>query len=41
MGDPSVREFIRDLHGDKYGVELSMKPQDDEPQASFRKLNVS
>lgn len=38
---PPVRDFIRDLHSDKYGVDLTLKPEDDIPQASFRKLNVS
>ena len=39
--NPHVRDFIRDLHSGKYGVDLSLKPEDDIPQASFRKLNVS
>lgn len=38
---PDVRDFIRDLHSGKYGVDLTLKPNDDTPQASFRKLNVS
>ena len=38
---PNVRDFIRDLHSGKYGVDQSLKPNDDIPQASFRKLNVT
>ncbi|KAK3579210.1 hypothetical protein CHS0354_022755 [Potamilus streckersoni] len=38
---PKVRKFIVDLHSGKYGVDLSKKSKDNEPQASFRKLNVS
>ncbi|KAL4234455.1 hypothetical protein ACF0H5_006101 [Mactra antiquata] len=41
LRQPKVREFIRDLHSGKYGVDLSIKQYDDTPQASFRKLNVS
>lgn len=41
MTQPTVRAFIRDLHSGKYGVDLSMKPDDDIPQSSFRKLDVS
>lgn len=41
LSKPDVRDFILDLHSGKYGVDLSLKPCDDEPQASFRKLNVS
>ncbi|KAH3769039.1 hypothetical protein DPMN_170286 [Dreissena polymorpha] len=41
MAKPEVRAFIKDLHSGQYGVDLSLKPHDDEPQASFRKLNVS
>ena len=38
---PEVREEIMALSSDKYGVDLAKKPKDSEPQASFRKLNVS
>ncbi|XP_045191451.1 alpha-tocopherol transfer protein-like [Mercenaria mercenaria] len=38
---PDVKDFIQELHSGKYGVDLCLKPQDDLPQASFRKLNVS
>ncbi|KAL3860718.1 hypothetical protein ACJMK2_010803 [Sinanodonta woodiana] len=38
---PKIKKFIVDLHSGKYGVDLSKKSKDSEPQASFRKLNVS
>lgn len=38
---PEARGFLRDLHSGKYGVDMALKPSDNEPQASFRKLNVS
>ncbi|WAR12318.1 TTPAL-like protein [Mya arenaria] len=41
MRQPQARDFIRDLHSGKYGVDLALKPDTVEPQASFRKLNVS
>lgn len=39
--DPKVQAFLHDYYNGPYGVDLSKKPKDDEPQASFRKLNVS
>ena len=39
--DPKVKAFLDDLYNGPYGVDLSKKPKDDVPQASFRKLNVS
>ena len=38
---PEVRNEILMMSSSKYGVDLAKKPKDDEPQASFRKLNVS
>lgn len=38
---PEVREEILQLTSDRYGVDLAKKPKEEEPQASFRKLNVS
>ena len=38
---PEVRDEILALTSGKYRVDLAKKPKDDEPQASFRKLNVS
>lgn len=38
---PEVREEILALSSDQYGIDRAKKPKDDEPQASFRKLNVS
>ncbi|KAL3860411.1 hypothetical protein ACJMK2_010535 [Sinanodonta woodiana] len=32
--------FLRDLYNGPYGVDILQKPKDDEPLASFRKLNV-
>lgn len=37
---PEVNEHIKSLTNGQYGVDLKLKPSDDEPQASFRKLNV-
>lgn len=41
LKDPKVKAFLHDYYNGPYGVDLSKKPKDDVPQASFRKLNVS
>ena len=41
LKNPKVKAFLHDLYNGPYHVDLSKKPKDDEPQASFRKLNVS
>ena len=38
---PEVRDEILALSSDQYGIDFSKKPKEQEPQASFRKLNVS
>ncbi|KAL3860409.1 hypothetical protein ACJMK2_010533 [Sinanodonta woodiana] len=38
--EPNNLAFLRDLYNGPYGVDILKKPKDDEPQASFRKLNV-
>ena len=37
---PEVVEHITKLTHGEYGVDLKLKPADEEPAASFRKLNV-
>ncbi|KAL3860412.1 hypothetical protein ACJMK2_010536 [Sinanodonta woodiana] len=39
--EPKNLAFLRDLYNGPYGVDMIKKPKDDEPQASFRKLNVA
>lgn len=41
MQRPDVRDEILALSSGKYGMDFAKKPKDEEPQASFRKLNVS
>ena len=41
MKRPEVRDEILALSSGKYGIDFTKKPKEAEPQASFRKLNVS
>lgn len=36
-----VVQRVRDLTSGKYGIDQSLRPNDDGPAESFRKLNVS
>ncbi|KAK3598428.1 hypothetical protein CHS0354_016426 [Potamilus streckersoni] len=38
--EPKNLAFLRDLYNGPYRVDMLKKPKDDEPQASFRKLNL-
>ena len=38
---PEVRDEILALSNGQYGIDFAKKPKEEEPQASFRKLNVS
>jgi len=37
---PEVRERIKYLSSETFGIDESRRPKDDAPQASFRKLNI-
>ncbi|XP_045179350.2 alpha-tocopherol transfer protein-like [Mercenaria mercenaria] len=41
MMKPEFRQYIKDLSSDKYGVDMEKRKKNDDPAASFRKLNVS
>ena len=40
MMKPEFREYMKELSGDKYGVDLDKKKQSIPTVASFRKLNI-
>ena len=40
MLKPEFRNQIKELSDPKYGVDLSLKPKEDEPVATYRKLNI-
>ncbi|XP_052225739.1 alpha-tocopherol transfer protein-like isoform X2 [Dreissena polymorpha] len=40
LQSPEFCTYIKDLSSDKYGVDVDLLKQSDEPAASFRKLNV-
>lgn len=40
MLKPEFRNHIKELSDPKYGVDLSLKPKEDEPVATYRKLNI-
>ncbi|KAL5022440.1 hypothetical protein ScPMuIL_001595 [Solemya velum] len=40
LNKPHIQQWVKRMHSPEWGIDLSKKPND-EPQASFRKLNVS
>ncbi|KAL5022514.1 hypothetical protein ScPMuIL_001669 [Solemya velum] len=41
MNRPEIQAWLKLIHNPENGYDASLKPKDDEPAASFRKLNVS
>ena len=40
MLKPEFRNYMTNISSSKYGVDLSLKPKNDVPVATFRKLNI-